>query len=601
MLRRLTFPTVVLALALAAPAFALPGAQDGPAREYLVGFHEMPDAQVGDAYLGGRVVDLDAPLRFLVIETRDAAVFEARARLDENVRYVEANERILGTFLTPNDPGYSNNGHWGTKKILAQNAWDRTLGATTVKVAVIDSGLLATHEEFAGQSRVLAGWDTIDEDATPQDTCGHGTHVAGTIGATINNNKGIAGLAQVTLYPIRGLTAALFGIECSGSPANLAQGLRRAGDQGMHFSSNSWGGGGSSAITDAINYAHGKGVIQVAAAGNSGSCTNCVSEPWKANAAKIIVVSSTTSSDGFSSFSSQGPEVDVSAPGSGIYSSTTGSNGAYTSMSGTSMATPHVTGVAALVKTLHPTWGYTEIDNRLKTTAVDLGAAGKDDRFGYGRINADAATSSAGANDPPTAAFTHSLSGFTVSVNGASSSDPDGTISSYSWNWGDGTTAGTGSSSSHTYATHGTYTITLTVTDNGGATDTEAKTISIADPSDPDATAYTLTNGQTHSNATSGAGSEKHYKLQVPTGATQLVVSLDGPDCVPLVGCNTDLDLYTRSGAKPTDSTYACRPAEPTDSDESCTHASPAAAWWYFRVKQVAGSTAGYTITATWS
>ena len=390
---------VLLAAALLLPAStALPAVAE-PQR-YIVGFHEMPDLDEGDRYRGALVVATDEALRFALVETNDAAAFQERASADAQVRYVEYDDPAFGrALLVPNDARYNDAGHYGSKKIGAETAWDRTLGSASVKVAVIDSGLRRTHEEFAGQSRILAGWDAISEDADPQDACGHGTHVTGTIAATIGNGKGIAGLAQASIYPIRALTNSLL-LLCSGSTSDLAQALRLAADQGAHMSSNSWGGGSSAAITDAISYSHTKGTIVIAAAGNDGSCTNCVSEPWKSNHDKVIIVSSTDANDGFSSFSSQGPQVDVAAPGSSILSAYNSNDASYSTLSGTSMATPHVAGTAALLKTLNPSWGYAEIDQRLKDTAVDLGAVGKDDRFGYGRISAAATTAPTGPAVP---------------------------------------------------------------------------------------------------------------------------------------------------------------------------------------------------------
>lgn len=617
----------------------LPGTQaEDPAPavdHWMVGFHEMPLTLSGE-YLGQRIVREDEALRFVVVEVRDPSFF-VRVQQDKNVRYSEWDDPFFGkAFFTPNDAQYNNAGHWGTKKIKADLAWDRTLGSVSVKVAVIDSGLLKTHEEFAGSGRVLQGYDFDDGDSDPNDNCGHGTHVTGTIGATINNAKGIAGLAQVTILPVKGLDNNLI-ILCSGGTSQLASALRYARDQGAHFSSNSWGGGSSTGITDAINYAHAGGVTQVAAAGNDGSCTNCVSEPWKSNAAKVIIVSSTTSTDTFSSFSSEGPQVDVAAPGSSIYSSYNGGTSSYSTLSGTSMATPHVTGTLALVKTLNPSFTFNDLDNRIKTTAVDLGAAGFDNRFGYGRINADAATqggappaqcadtldndgdtlvdypADAGCssssdddetnapppNNPPVAAYTYTTSALTVNVDSSGSTDSDGTIVSRSWNWGDGTPASSGTTASHTYSAGGTFTVTLTVTDDDGATDTEAKSVTVSSGGDPDPSTPNLSNGVAKSDSISGAGTSKYYKIQVPAGKPSLTVVLDGAAC-GLLGCNPDLDLYVRRGAKPTDSSYDCRPYE-GDSDETCTLANPAADWWYVRVKVYSGSASGsYTIRATY-
>lgn len=632
---------ILLTLALVAPASALSVSDLMDATEratqQIVAFHEMPALKRGDSYQGDEVVDLDDALRFVVVETTSPERLRLAALADPNVRYVEWNDpQYAHALFTPNDARYNDAGHYGSKIIGGETAWDRTLGAASVKVAVIDSGLLKTHEEFAGSGRVLQGYDAISEDNDPQDNCGHGTHVAGTIGATINNGVGIAGMAQVSIIPVRALTNSLF-LLCSGSTADLAQALRYAGDQGAHLSSNSWGGGTSAAINDAISYAHARGVIHVAAAGNDGSCSNCVSEPWRTNADKVIIVSSTDANDGFSSFSSQGPQVDVAAPGSSILSSYNGGASSYSSLSGTSMATPHVTGTAALIKTLNPSWGYAQIDQRLKDTAVDLGANGKDDRFGFGRIDAAAATAGSSpavacndgidndgdgltdypadpgcasatdndetnappTNNPPDACFTHTESGLATSASGACSSDADGSIVSYAWTWGDGAT-GSGASAGHTYAAAGTYTVTLTVTDDDGATDSVSQQVSVTNPGDPDPATPTLANGETRS-ATSGAsGSDQFYKIDVPSGASQLQVVIDGPACTGLLTCSPDLDLYVRHGARPTDSAWECRPYL-TGSDETCTLSGPAAGWWYVRVDVYSGSNVGYTVRATWT
>ena len=597
-----TLALSLLLTALVAPAAALDpssllDATGGTRERYIVGFHEMPDLKKGQQLHGAPIVDVAAGL-FVVVEPSDSALFQARALLDENVRYVERDDPRYGrALLVPNDARYNDAGHYGSKVIGAQTAWDRTLGSTSVKVAVIDSGIRRTHEDLAG-GRVLQGWDFVQGDSDPQDNCGHGTHVAGTIGATINNGKGIAGMAQASILPVRGLSASLLG--CSGSTSGLANALKYAADQGAHLSSNSWGGGTSTAVADAISYAHAKGTIMVAAAGNDGPCSNCVGEPWRSNAAKVIIVSSTTSTDGLSSFSSEGLEVDVSAPGSDILSLYTSNDASYTTMSGTSMATPHVTGLAALLKTLNPSWTAADVDARLKATAKDLGAAGRDNKFGSGRIDAAAATggSSPPPNGAPTACFSATTSGLSASVDGACSSDPEGSALTYAWDFGDGSTA-TGRTASRTYAAAGTYTVRLTVTDTQGATGTTTRQVSVTSGGgggDPDPATPTLTSGALTSARSGAAGTSQYYKVQVPAGATRLDVVLDGPAC-GLLSCAADLDLYVRKDAKPTDTLYDCRPYE-SDSDEACALTNPGAAWWYVRVYVYSGS-GDYTIRAT--
>jgi subtilisin family serine protease len=212
----------LLALGLASTAGAvgnivsdeeLPGA---PAlNRWIVGFYVDPPYAVGDAYLGQAVVMVDLDLDFIVVEVGDLAAFTDQANQDPAVKYLEWDNPFYATLdFVPNDPKYSDAGHWGSKKIGAETAWDKTKGATSVKVAMIDSGLYKGHEEFSGQSRVLQGWDFVSEDNNPQDTSGcswHGTHTTGTAGATINNNKGIAGMSQHSILPIRAFYSAWFG------------------------------------------------------------------------------------------------------------------------------------------------------------------------------------------------------------------------------------------------------------------------------------------------------------------------------------------------------------------------------------------------------
>ncbi|HEV8360809.1 MAG TPA: S8 family serine peptidase [Candidatus Thermoplasmatota archaeon] len=361
--------------------------------EWIVAFDHPPTQQVGDSYAGQLVVDVVDGLNFIVVRVGDVGALKASALLDPAVRYLEWNNPFYGHIdFVPNDAKYNDAGHWGSKKIGAETAWDKTQGATSVKVAMIDTGLKKNHEEFSNRGGILQGTDFANNDNDPADEAGacgyHGTHTTGTAGAQINNAKGIAGLSQHTILPVKALKTTLL-ILCSGSTANLAKALKYAGDQGAHFSSNSWGGGGvSQALNDAITYAYDKGVTQVAAAGNDGPCTDCVAEPWHSNPSKVIIVACTTDADAQCDFSSEGGQVDVAAPGKGILSSCGGNANSYCTYDGTSMSTPHVAGTLALVKALHPSFTYADLDARIKATAKDLGAAGRDDDFGDGRIQA---------------------------------------------------------------------------------------------------------------------------------------------------------------------------------------------------------------------
>lgn len=382
---------VLIAAALSIPTSVavaidtIPAVGETDTQRYIVAFHEDPGMRPGDSYQGASVVQFIDGLNFAVVETQRAETFEVRTKLDERVRYVEwDNPEWAFIEYAPNDPLYNDPGHYGTHVIDAHGAWDATMGSTSIKVGVVDTGINRNHEDFVG-GRVLQGYDFYNNDNEPEDAGGqcnyHGSHTAGTIGATSDNGVGIAGLAQVQILPVK----AFGGGRCGGSTTALVNGMKYVGDQGAHVSSNSWGSSASSsAFNDAVTYAHNKGSIHVAAAGNSGSCTNCVGFPWRDVGSISIVVTASNSADGWASFSSQGPQVDVIAPGASVLS--VNGAGGYQTMSGTSMAAPHVSGVAALMKSLSPGMSFSQVEGQIKSTADDLGMIS--DRQGAGRLNA---------------------------------------------------------------------------------------------------------------------------------------------------------------------------------------------------------------------
>lgn len=380
--------TAALALAPIASAIQI----ENPATEktqWIVGFHEMPDIQVGDSYYGAEVISTTPQGTFITVETENFDLFQVQATLDENVKWIETDVSDHTLQFSPNDFYVAHSSNWGMNKIGLTTAWDATLGSTSIKDGHIDSGRVAGHEDLSG-SRFLAGWDYYSNDNNPDDTSGcswHGSHTTGTVAATINNGKGFPGTAQITVLPVK-----IFGGgKCfAASTTNIANAILYVGNNGAHISSNSWGGGAfSTAINNAITTARGQGVIFVAAAGNGG-CSNCIGQPWVGQEANVIIVTATDVNDAGATFNSKGPQTDVSAPGVSI-GSAGGPGNSYYVMSGTSMATPYVAGVAALIKTLNPSFTESQVQARLKSTAVDLGAAGEDDTFGAGRINAAAA------------------------------------------------------------------------------------------------------------------------------------------------------------------------------------------------------------------
>lgn len=300
--------------------------------------------------------------------------------------YVDGKVHAL---LTPNDPqigncwGLNNTGQFGgtpDADIDAFEAWDIHPGGNQVILAVLDTGIDASHPEVAG--KILPGRNTLNNNNNVADGHGHGTHCSGTAAAWGNNGIGFAGVSWgAQILPVKVLDNG-----GGGTWTSVAQGIIWAADNGAWIISMSLGGSsGSSEAEAAVNYAHGKGVLVVAAAGNTGS--RFVLYP--AAYANCYAVSATTHTDALASFSSYGPQIDVAAPGESVYSSLPGNR--YDYWSGTSMACPHVTGLAALTWSLDPGLSRDELWRIVYSTADDKGATGWDERFGWGRINADRA------------------------------------------------------------------------------------------------------------------------------------------------------------------------------------------------------------------
>jgi subtilisin family serine protease len=288
------------------------------------------------------------------------------------------------------DPDYAAelNNVWGVKKIGAGDAHNLSPSeqGQGVNVAVIDTGINYNHPDLAGS--VIDQWDFVNNDGDAMDDQGHGTHVAGTIAAH-RDGVGAVGVAPAAnLFAVKVLDQ-----NGSGSYSNIIAGVEWATAHGAKVTNNSYGGGGNSLTLEAaFRNAAAAGVVSVAAAGNSGTCTgntDTVGYPGKYNS--VIAVAATDINDARPCFSSTGPAVQIAAPGVNIFS--TVKSGEYEGgWSGTSMATPHVAGVAALlygkgvVNSNASAWINDEIRNVLMLTALDLGTAGRDVKFGFGRV-----------------------------------------------------------------------------------------------------------------------------------------------------------------------------------------------------------------------
>jgi serine protease len=602
-IRRIAMSAAAAAFAAAVTvpltASAGPAAEPTSRGEAVVAFQGVLPAglAVGSTLRGMQVTQVSAGGAFAVVKAADLRDVRAKVAGLPGLRLVEDNYTVTA-LVTPNDSQYGS--QYGPGMMQFPTAWGQAgYGSSSVKVAVIDTGIRRTHQDLTG-GRVLQGYDYYNGDNDPADDCGHGTHTAGTVGATTNNGVGVAGMSQATILPLKVLSGTDILGRCSGSAAAIAQAIRDAADQGAKVISMSIGGPDSTVEHDAVTYAFNKGVLIVAAAGNDGS-NNSIDYPGAY--AESIAVAALESNKARASYSDGGPQLDIAAPGSNVISTYNSSDTSYSSLSGTSMATPHVAGALALALSCAPA-GTTAatIRNALYSTAEDLGAAGRDDLYGYGLARADrlvstVCTGGGGTNNPPTASFTTSAVGLAVTANGTGSTDPDGDPLTYAWTWGDGGT-GSGATASHTYAAAGTYTIGLTVSDGRGGSNSTTRTVTVSPSSDPDPSTPNLTNGQQINVTLSGAGDEKFFKISVPAGKSQLQVVMTGPAC-GLLTCAFDADLYTRLGARPDDTTYACRPFA-SGSNETCTHPSPVAGYWYVRVDDYTGS-GTVTLKATYS
>ena len=318
---------------------------------------------------------LDRIYKLKVDEKADLAETIRAFRSSPHVEYAEPNY-IVHVFITPNDSYW--NSQWGMTKIEAPAAWDVTTGSDSVTIAIVDTGVDLSHPDLSG--KLVSGYDFVNNDSDPQDDYGHGTHVAGIAAARTNNGTGVAGLSWGTkIMPVKVLDD--YG---TGGYEDVANGIIYAANNGADIINLSLGGTVYSwTLKDAAEYAHDLGCVIVAAAGNDNSSVS-----YPARYPEVFAVAATDSDDQKASFSNYGPEVDVAAPGVSIRSTYWWGGSTYEWLSGTSQASPHVAGLAALIWSVNPGLNNTQVESIIKQTADDLGAAGRDKYYGFGRINA---------------------------------------------------------------------------------------------------------------------------------------------------------------------------------------------------------------------
>ena len=295
------------------------------------------------------------------------------------------NDPSFGLQYGPHNIGQTINGVAGTPDadMDLPEAWALHTGSGDITIAVIDTGVSNSHPDIT--PKLVAGWNTLNNSTNADDSflISHGTHCAGIAAAASNNGVGVAGVSWgARIMPVKVLTFIGSGVE-----GDVADGVIWAADHGAHVASMSLGFPGSSAIVeDAVNYATDAGVLVVAATGNTAGAP--ISAPAKYPA--VLAVGATDNRDQIASFTSTGPEMDVTAPGVDVYSTwdVFFQPNTYILQSGTSMACPHVAGLAALVWSANPELTNLEVRAIIESTAEDKGAPGWDPIFGHGRVNA---------------------------------------------------------------------------------------------------------------------------------------------------------------------------------------------------------------------
>ncbi len=420
---------------------------------------------------------------------------------------------VVQSSIAPNDSYYNSSGlfagypdMWGLKRINPEPAWDKTVGGGPV-VAVIDTGVNKNHEdihdniwtnpaEIAGNGKDddgngyvddTWGWDFVNNDNDPVDDTGHGSFTSGVILAKGNNSAGVVGVDWTgKIMAIKALDS-----NGAGSGDKLAAALVYAANRGAKISNNSWNGGPSQLIADAITYEVNHGMIVVMAAGNDNADMGQTIAAQK----EILTVSATDKSDNKASFSAFGDQIDVAAPGVdivGIYSA-----GGYALGSGTSFSAPFVSGEAALIWAKNPSWSRDEVIADIRNSADKIAGREFDRNFGYGRINVGNALLTAQA--PPVAKITspgfgagfvvgnYKIDGIATASAGFASYKISVGLGSESTSFADiviGTSAVSGNLGNLDTSTlaSGKYTIRLEVVDKKGAISVDRDVVNIVNP-----------------------------------------------------------------------------------------------------------------------
>jgi subtilisin family serine protease len=480
MVHRFRFPTV-LALAVALIALGIVssgGAADAASSrtDVIIGFKGQPgpaeQALVQQA--GGSIKYTYHLVPAIAASVPEAAI--AGLQANPNVTNIDLDIEVHAI-----DAELDNT--WGVKRIGAGTVHDGGNKGAGVKVGVLDTGIDTDHPDLSYDPSCSASFVSGQ---SLEDGHGHGTHTAGTV-AALDNGTSVVGVApEATLCIYKALSNS-----GSGSYSDVIAALERAVTDGVQVTNNSYGSSGDpgSTVKAAFDGAEAAGVLHVAAAGNSGNPkgkgNNCI---YPARWDSLIATAATKQDDSRASFSSTCSEMELAAPGYQINSTVPGG---YGTKSGTSMASPHVAGTAALVFAANPGWSNDQVRTQLQTTADDLGDPGRDKLYGYGLVDADESAPAGPPpppNDAPTVPIANPADGsifdsvVSILFEGTASDTEDGDLTaSLVWTSNIDGQIGTGGSFSTTLS-DGNHTISASVTDSGGKTGSASISITVGDP-----------------------------------------------------------------------------------------------------------------------